>query len=364
MTTMEFSFGVEIEAIFFFHKTLRQREPIAGSKGLFHFVDPLTVAAELLQSLSFSHKICTDPKSVQYDCWHITTDPSLFSHCGPEEKRNMLRSRFSEDGFVPEDWEHIGIELVSPPFKIAELARIKAEIVELTKVLASDNTALLITPKCGLHVHVGRLDNSLMPISFLHDLIMSTLLHESEIAKLHAPRRRSHHQCLSNRSSFTAVNDEHKDVMYDKATGKSIKSVILGVAELEKLVRSLQTHRELAELMQPRTLIVNWLNISGDGGRPRTIEFRQHDGTLDASEIQHWVTFLSCLVNAVANGPGLPRMSTWAENVTVEEVMEAIELPLETCTYYQQKLQGYELEMVGQPENNYASVWEPQCATQ
>lgn len=364
MATMEFSFGIEIEAIFFYRKALRQREPIPGSKGLFDMVDPLTVAGELLQSWSTPHKICPNPKVDNYDRWHITTDPSLFIHFGPEEKREMARSLIGEVDPVPEDWEHIGLDFVSPPFSISELSCIKSEIVILTRELTSDSCALTLTPKCGLHVHVGRSDNSLLPVPFLHDLMMSTLMYESEIGKLHAPHRRSNPQCLSNLGVFLTQKKDEKDIKYDEATGKTVQTVIYGVAELQKFVRSQQTHQELAGLMQPRTRIVNWDNIGGEEGKTTTIEFRQHDGTIDAAEIGHWVTFLSYLVSAVASGRELPQRTTWADNVTIEEVMAAMDLLVETRTYYQQKLRRYELEMVGQPEDNYASIWQPECATQ
>ncbi|KAI4183188.1 MAG: hypothetical protein L6R41_005534 [Letrouitia leprolyta] len=43
--------------------------------------------------------------------------------------------------------------------------------------------------------------------------------------------------------------------------------------------------------------LVNWLNLKRkDGESPRTIEFRQHEGCLDAKEARHWVEFCARLV--------------------------------------------------------------------
>ena len=107
------------------------------------------------------------------------------------------------------------------------------------------------------------------------------------------------------------------------------------------------TPNALANMMgRGKGFIVNWSylhRLPGEG--PRTLEFRQHEGTLDTEEVRWWALFVMGLVSIAQHigrlspdgaGDGY-RYEEWDEGMNVGDVFDLMRFPPEGREYFERR---------------------------
>ncbi|WP_300686606.1 amidoligase family protein [uncultured Bilophila sp.] len=152
-----------------------------------------------------------------------------------------------------------GFELVSP------VLRGDAGIEEVRKAAtALDDMGATANRSCGYHVHLDAAD---LTASDIRAIVTRYADHESEIDAFMPPSRRG------NTNTYCGS--------------------VIGLARSERF-RSAGTIRDLANAQGGRYFKVNLQSYYVH----KTIEFRQHSGTINAAKITNWVLFLQQFIEA------------------------------------------------------------------
>lgn len=301
-------------------------------------------------------------KRMDFARWHLSEDASLLG----VDKATMvaeLRDRIGDAN----DWDSHGIELVSrilPPTQ-ASYDEIAQHLAALRGMSSSLHGAI-ITPFCGLHVHVGLPppaaaatttttssfpaaaaaaddDDKQSPLLPTFDLVTlqhlayMLVMYEHEISTMHASHRRagslaSEIDIVTNLDIFAeetqnarraAAAEEEDDFDWDSYnpaedfptppctrpcspspfSPDSPEPISLAIAR-RLIFAPHMTIPHLSALMcgSSKRHIVNFTYLAArtdddDGfAPPRTLEFRQHAGTLDPAHIRLWIRFVVGLV--------------------------------------------------------------------
>jgi hypothetical protein len=289
------------------------------------------------------------------------TDNSLIA-LDDEQKRQLVSDKMHE-----ETCDSQGIELVSKPYLFSDLPVAQSDITALINSLTTNTTGVTTNESCGLHVHIGLPKGEMFPIEVLRNLAILTIAYENHISLLHPARRSdgSSSDLNSNKSDkFYAEDGDLRDEM--KRHGQVYQSTALAFEEIRSLIMSAD-HTVLARIMGDRKNssaygFIDWSRIHGGQG-PATVEFRQHDGTLEAEEIGHWVRFCAGLVQlayeyAREGELSLAEMKSWDHTLNLvwlmREMVEGDCQMKETAAYYVHK---YEAAFEGgrDPEDE---IWE------
>ncbi|OAP62741.1 hypothetical protein AYL99_01968 [Fonsecaea erecta] len=255
-----------------------------------------------------------------YSHWNMTEDRSVRYPWTAQQLYELSGGRIT----MWPGWEFSGLELISPALKVPEfgsghflpngLDQVKG-FLDLMNEPQPQGTpyCFLSGPQmAGVHVHIGlqpQPDRQLdLPTEFLRHLAFICLAYEDTITLLHHPQRHgytrsySYPHVRSNRFVGRLVPPfpRHR---CQKGPEFSLADVFL------RLFRARDTN-ELVELLTTvpsdnsgdyqymvRECFVNFTNCFDFGSSPmkRTVEFRQHHGTLDAEDIGQWVVFLTAL---------------------------------------------------------------------
>lgn len=166
-----------------------------------------------------------------------------------------------------------GFEMVSPPLKGEEgLAQLR-KVVEAMK-----EAGAIVNDTCGLHVHHDA--NDFTAQSFKNAIKIYSRFEEVLDALVIPSRRESH-----NSYCLTVNTMEHR-----KAATKS------------------DTIGDIMDVIHGRYYKLNVLSYLTHG----TIEFRQHQGTLDFEEMSNWIRLTQAIVERSADRPVKEgRTNTW-----------------------------------------------------
>lgn len=172
------------------------------------------------------------------------------------------------------DW--VAIELKTPVLDCSPPSLEKIRTV--VKLLVS-HFKLHINESCGLHVHVGN-GNSKFPLSTLRSFCSLITVFEHQLDSLHQPGRLPNPYAKSTHRAFA-----------DGASPREKLSIVDELTTVRSLIRRFQPSGD-------KHMAFNFLNLSENTDAPlRTIEFRQHRGTLDPELISYWVMVACGLVS-------------------------------------------------------------------
>lgn len=182
-----------------------------------------------------------------------------------------------------------GGELVSPPLPATQKSFRQIEIV--TKVLRDMGST--VDSRCGLHVHQDANDLSVRQVGHVVGMYSSfqTLINYG----LSPSRRRT--------SGFTKI-ENYKDIPMVSRNAKywnKSKDNHLATLEIQHLKSKLKRNNDRYKAVNLQSL-----------GRYGTIEFRQHQGTLNAKKIQTWILVTQALIERFVQHP-----ITWTESTEV-----------------------------------------------
>lgn len=223
-----------------------------------------------------------------------------------------------------EPYGFVRVEIVSPPLYFSEQAcqQVKAVIEVLT------NNYRLITPEsAGLHIHVGN-ESKGFDESAIRKMLATLWTFEPAIETIHPPWRKDNIFCGSFRDSI--LNLGIKDTAKEKIDFFLEKSDVF-----DDLWESFLDERDA----------YNFGNLNNHPQDPKkTIEFRQHESTLDPDRVYHWTKLCVGLVN-FAHNTSLDSLRSFLvlhmddppEEFTVVKVLTAIGLPPQSLFYSTKK---------------------------
>lgn len=302
-------------------------------------------------------------KAKDFEKWQLVNDISLLGLPRPDLVAALGNQEWGDISGTADEWDSHGIELVSRvlPFVEDSFTEVSDYLDVLHGKRATGHRAFL-SEFCGLHVHIGHTgyleqgeQRTGFSLSTLQHLAYILVIYQGAISTLFPPSRRgetgvSGMDLGSNRGKF------YKEATYSPGS-EDAPDPIYGQVEPEDYqapmeedppdfcfrdVRDLifageQTHKSLADLMCPegvgRNAIVNFTytaRSSGEGAR--TVEFRQHEGCLDASGVRWWVKFCAQLVlfaERMASRYGAAqeydgkgyKWEKWSDEIDIEDLM-------------------------------------------
>ena len=293
---------------------------------------------------------------VDYKTWSMVRDNSLIAFTN-EEKRTQLTKKSSVISQDPTMWDSQGIELVSPTYKLADLDIAKSTIASLVQSVHTSTSYITTDQTCGLHVHIGLPDDKQMPIKVLQALALLTITYESHLSMLHPLHRSSGSDDINSNKNEKFLAEPGIDARDEiERDGKPYESYAKCFEQVRKLIyepeNASDPYEALALVMGPRTSFINWKRITG-GDKAATVEFRQHNGTLDADQISHWVQFCAGLVKlaykyAAEERQVLPSMTSWSDAVDfaglIQEMADTDCISNEIATHYTNKFDAAKAE--------------------
>ena len=202
----------------------------------------------LLQEAGFLVNELTPPHN--YGLWTVGTDGSIKTD--------------PKDPFLSEwnDCQFSAVELITPKFYWSQSA-VAFQQLERALLIILENFTTFTNQSCGLHVHVGNEDWG-FPRSTLRKFAQVVTAFERQLASIHPFHRINNVHCRPPSLNF-ARQDLVKNVLSLQAA-KNSRAVINSM--------SCGPHGS------PRGFAYNLTNLITNGSPP-TIEFRQHEATLD-----------------------------------------------------------------------------------
>ncbi|KAL6304656.1 putative amidoligase [Sparassis latifolia] len=190
-----------------------------------------------------------------------------------------------------------GVELISPVFTDADTVTRLTWHSEICDVLGSVcSTVLLRTNEStGYHVHIGigKAPGQTFTLDELKKIAVITILYEKAIDELHPAHRSAGHgitntMLRSNRSNLFFVDYETSEVLAHILSARDVKQLTCMMnPALDDLLDS-----DNKPMNYMRDYKVNFVSVSKYG----TIEFRQHEGTIDPAVVCAWADFLLALI--------------------------------------------------------------------
>ena len=267
---LNLTFGVEIEFIVSFDPT-EYEEGLSQWDGILWEKQPVTKyrhdsalrtllrhhIVQLLSASGFPTHEVTAPEGDQK--WTVTNDTSILTHDDPGK------------GIMECD-----VEIKSPAMRLCPKALRRVHGV-LSLLLPYFDT--YVNASCGLHVHIGN-QRAGFPLQTLKNLSMLTAMFEHQLNSFHP--------------------SERLDGLHAKGPSKVFKGQ--NPWDTVQAIQNCAAERQLLYLYAnedglDRNLAYNLCSMAA--GPRKTIEFRQHEGTLDAVKIINWIQVAGGLVNAM-----------------------------------------------------------------
>ncbi len=210
------------------------------------------------------------------DCWTVKDDSSV--------RRLPVES---------DEFWYVGFEITTPVLLfIPEALEHVRQVIELLK----SKYMIDVNSTCGFHVHLSA--GLKTPLSFptLKRLVMFLWAFEPQLDSLHPPER-----SIVEYAGSWRLCSRFSVLFYEK--WGILPSVLDGLIELEKAKDSIELIMTLNTIESSRFQAYNlqtlrlFLNpgsnpFGNTHGAMETIEFRQHEGTLDVERILNWVRLI------------------------------------------------------------------------
>ncbi|KAI4754000.1 hypothetical protein E4T52_13846 [Aureobasidium sp. EXF-3400] len=259
-----------------------------------------------------------------------------------------------------ETTDFVGTEIVTSPHTSPEEAC--DEVQKISAALRSDGLDYHIDDECAMHIHVGNQDGSPFNLKALQNLAYLVLIYEHEFAHWTIPSKRgADFETKSNRMDFAAecpCPEPQHAYLCDEAgniTEGSVEAVwnYQLLSEIRKAIfddvdSADDPIQAFVQLMGDKGHIVNFSYSARDitNNEPAaTVEFRQHQGTLNGDDVLHWArhcTALVALAQKYADNNTKPNITTWEDKIDIEDLWREMKLPESTKHFYRQRIREYD----------------------
>jgi Putative amidoligase enzyme len=324
--------------------------------------EPLKVAQNIISKVPGTDKVRVffegnyKTKHQDYSQWTILGDPSLQGL----SKRELLSNFEDRIGTVSE-WDSWGVELVSPVIPVTNIPKFGNQIQNLMHSLRGGPESLhgtAVSGHCGLHVHIGKYDNSDFDIRTLQYLALIIAIYEGEILRLCAPVRSKDPEFRKTNRENLFSEEEEVVVLkqYNESTGTTEENrhickyiSIQKIRELLGMTNSGNYDQKISQIIRTmgrwRGKFINFTYLDNktgrNTGRPQTIEFRQHEATMNPNAITAWVKFCHGLVELAekyASGKVTFPVQYWTDRVWFQDLFDTMELDPGTQGFFHSKL--------------------------
>lgn len=269
-TPFRLTFGVELEFIVNYNRDDYNQNDLLGGDGrlwpveitpTLHHKYGILVRLQMIQLLQENGFSTNDYNDNDLSKWTVATDGTV----APED--------------ISESW--YAVELKTP---VLDCARHSWEQVEMAVQLLVSNFRLYVNETCGLHVHVGN-GNKGFELRTLKNFCSLIAVFERQLNSLHPPDR------LDNKYAKPV------GMLFDlEASPMNKLQVIDELDTLKDLIFFFHCMGDDGEEYD-KYMAFNFLNLQETLDKPfRTIEFRQHKGTLDPGTITSWIMVACNLV--------------------------------------------------------------------
>ncbi|THW84803.1 hypothetical protein D6D15_08572 [Aureobasidium pullulans] len=287
---------------------------------------------------------------------HLTNDTSLN---GLTNATKVSRGLCTPEEANTTDF--IACEIVTAPHSSLEEA--SEEIAKVSTALCSDHLDYHMDDECAMHIHVGKEDGTPFSLKTLQHLAYLVLVYEHEAARWTIPRNRgADFETASNRVDFATecpAPEPHHAYICDKAgaiTEGSVE-VIWNYQSLAEIRKALFDDVDAAEdplkafvklMGSTKGRIVNFSYCGRDitNNEPAaTVEFRQHQGTLDSGDVLHWgrhCTALVALAEKYATTNTQCPITAWTDTIDIEQLWREMTLPESTRHFYRCRIQEFD----------------------
>ena len=266
------------------------------SKYRTYWAEPLEILRNILEEhdLNVDIELSTHPKDPKYDDWMVSNDCTLVP-LSEQQKLECFQDRISPD--QADNWDTTGVELVTPPLRVNNPIVFQEIDKYLTALRGNkDSNYGIVTSKyAGLHVHIGfgRPTTGPALLQIMQHLAYMWMLFETVLARCFPPHRDGSRPgniiCENDtRSNLVAVIEwEMENYGTRNPTLQHLASTIFLTSSMSALKKVLHYGR------QHKGYMVNLINIElasiMSWNQKRTVEFRLHESTIDAHEIEMWV---------------------------------------------------------------------------
>ena len=315
MDHLNLTMGIELEfAVVYEEKAFERLRNVSFNPGT-AAIYPSQAITRLLQMAGSSS---VDEVDVEYgnpyDRWTVGLDSMAYSK--------------AEEASIPEGWQHEHVELASPIFTLANMQESAHEIQKVTQIIAvlrsTFHCAVITNQSSGFHVHLGN-GKQFIPFPTAKRIAQLFTAHESHIDQMHSAFRilspdidlepPSHPTALKARLNLS--NEKFWcapfSFFHQHASAASIQridSTTNNDANMFHWLARIEDRKSFSELGSLHQVTfandnknghhasVNFDNsfqndYTEDPSLKKTIEFRQHIGTVDATTIISWVMFLA-----------------------------------------------------------------------
>ncbi|CAG8977050.1 hypothetical protein HYALB_00005758 [Hymenoscyphus albidus] len=237
-----------------------------------------------------------------------------------------------EDDDSADNYNFMDVEITSPPFYDHEDSRrqVKAvcEILTSTyRINAKGNKT------CGMHVHEE------FPYGYsgyhprhLASLMACLWVFENRLQRIHPEHRRAGHEaaeyCMPLATGSWLTSDS--DFLREGWRQRGLKTLLAA--------RDEKTCQEICFLTRgfQERLSYNTRTLSWDKGI-RTVEFRQHEGTVEAEEVFQWIKFAFKVDEKALDGFLKRHVDDALEDYTAMDLLKAIS-SADSAVYYEKKM--------------------------
>ncbi|KAF8249687.1 hypothetical protein K440DRAFT_660141 [Wilcoxina mikolae CBS 423.85] len=210
---------------------------------------------------------------------------------------------------------HSDLEIATPILHFNSSKPWAGELANVLQLLNTGDFRSAVNKTCGIHVHVGYSNpsGSHFPLEVIKKVAAVMILAEPALDKFHPESRRGQRPF-----NETIRYLPHIAYMSDAAVFDLIFSA-QSIAHIQQ-----HTSRD-----RPHKFAV--VSV----GEKKTLEFRQHEGTLDVGVIRMWVGFVTRLVYEAANmSSEILRALLTTGRVTPKVILERFVKDEEICGYY------------------------------
>lgn len=199
----------------------------------------------------------------------------------------------TDDTVIPNDtsgnW--YPIELKSPAFFCSDRS---LEDIKMVVELLGSKFQLYTNNSCGFHVHVGNRNRG-FSLSTLKRFCSLITVFDYQLDSLHPRNRRQNVFAKSMRRVFDR--------------GTSLEGKLAIIDELKSVRDLISRVHNIPGYDWDKCMAFNFGNLLEELDRPlRTIEFRQHQGTLDLNQITNWIKVVCELVKISHEGAYLDHL--------------------------------------------------------
>lgn len=283
---------------------------------------------------------------MDYSQWTVTNDFTLIGALPSQLKGELSKKIPSISKKAMEQWDSYGLELVTPCYQLKDKQLAFAEIRKRLKALETPRTTAFGSVWAKLHVHIGFdvQKSEELPILTLQHIAYILLQHEYCISDCFPrgcsgedadvipdyvpPRSKAPHltrrrlpragtirdvdelEVLRVEREYTGGDGVNSNVScFSQETNieqdheGTLTRIFVEGGDIYELINCLQQGSDLMVDSPFRGFMYNWANLWAYAKdktllKPKkpTIEFRQHDATVDYIVIKHWVVLLEAIV--------------------------------------------------------------------